>query len=89
MKKRLLAVLACAAVISSAGISVEDAATENRENARIGISIYDFEDDYMTLYRTELVRYLTEELGFCKEDILVEDAENDQEIQTEQIREFY
>ena len=88
MKKRLLAVLSCAAVISSAGISVEAAATENRENARIGISIYDFEDDYMTLYRTELVRYLTEELGFCEEDILVEDAENNQEIQTEQIRGF-
>lgn len=30
MKKRLLAVLSCAAVISSAGISVEAAATENR-----------------------------------------------------------
>ena len=52
------------------------------------ISIYDFEDDYMTLYRTELVRYLTEELGFCEENILVEDAENNQEVQTEQISDF-
>ncbi len=88
MKKRTLAVFACAAVISSTGISVEAAETENRENARIGISIYDFEDDYMTLYRTELVRYLIEELGFCEENILVEDAENNQEIQTEQISGF-
>lgn len=88
MKKRMLAVFVCAAVISSAEVSVEAAGTENRENARIGISIYDFEDDYMTLYRTELVRYLTEELGFCEENILVEDAENNQEVQTEQISDF-
>ena len=88
MKKRMLAVFVCAAVISSAEVSVEAAGTENRENARIGISIYDFEDDYMTLYRTELVRYLTEELGFCEENILVEDAENNQEVQTEQISEI-
>ena len=31
------------------------------ENTKIGISIYQFEDTFMTLYRTELVRYLTEE----------------------------
>lgn len=38
MKKRMLAVFVCAAVISSAEVSVEAAGTENRENARIGIS---------------------------------------------------
>ena len=29
------------------------------DNAKIGISIYQFTDNFMTLYRTELVRYLT------------------------------
>ena len=31
---------------------------------KVGISIYKFDDNFMTLYRTELVRYLTEDLGF-------------------------
>lgn len=44
------------------------------ENTKIGISIYQFEDTFMTLYRTELVRYLTEELGFKEENILIEDG---------------
>ncbi len=35
------------------------------ENAKIGISIYQFNDNFMTLYRKEFVRYLTEDLGFA------------------------
>ena len=31
---------------------------------KVGISIYKFDDNFMTLYRTELERYLTEDLGF-------------------------
>ena len=44
------------------------------ENTKIGISIYQFADNFMTLYRTELVRYLTEELGFKEENIVVQDG---------------
>lgn len=58
------------------------------ENTKIGISVYQFDDTFMTLYRTELVRYLTEELGFKEENILVEDGKNDQENQTDQIESF-
>ena len=58
------------------------------ENTKIGISIYQFEDTFMTLYRTELVRYLTEELGFDEKNIIVEDGKNDQEKQTDQIERF-
>ena len=58
------------------------------ENTKIGISIYQFEDTFMTLYRTELVRYLTEELGFKEENILIEDGKNDQDRQTEQVEGF-
>ena len=42
----------------------------------------------MTLYRTELVRYLTEELGFKEENIIVQDGKNDQAEQTNQINNF-
>lgn len=58
------------------------------ENTKIGISIYQFADNFMTLYRTELVRYLTEELGFKEENIIVQDGKNDQAEQTNQINNF-
>mgnify|MGYP002550247675 CR=1 FL=1 len=58
------------------------------ENTKIGISIYQFADNFMTLYRTELVRYLTEDLGFKEENIIVQDGKNDQAEQTNQINNF-
>ncbi len=69
-----------AEVIDMEGVDVE--------NTKIGISIYQFADNFMTLYRTELVRYLTEELGFKKENIIVQDGKNDQAEQTNQINNF-
>ena len=69
-----------AAAIDMEGVDVE--------NATIGISIYQFSDNFMTLYRTELVRYLTEELGFKEENITVQDGKNDQAEQTNQINNF-
>lgn len=58
------------------------------ENTKIGISIYQFTDNFMTLYRTELVRYLTEDLGFNEANITVQDGKNDQAEQTNQINNF-
>lgn len=58
------------------------------ENTKIGISIYQFADNFMTLYRTELVRYLTEDLGFNADNIVVQDGKNDQAEQTNQINNF-
>lgn len=69
-----------AAAIDMEGVDVE--------NTKIGISIYQFADNFMTLYRTELVRYLTEELGFKEENIIVQDGKNDQAEQTNQINNF-
>lgn len=69
-----------AAVIDLEGVDVE--------NTKIGISIYQFADNFMTLYRTELVRYLTEDLGFNPDNIVVQDGKNDQAEQTNQINNF-
>lgn len=55
---------------------------------KVGISIYKFDDNFMTLYRTELERYLVEELGFAKENITVQDGKGDQAEQTNQIQNF-
>ena len=65
------------AVIDMTGVDVE--------NTKIGISIYQFADNFMTLYRTELERYLTEDLGFNKDNIIIQDGKNDQAEQTNQI----
>ena len=48
------------------------AGTADVADKKVGISIYKFDDNFMTLYRTELERYLTEELGFKKENIPAE-----------------
>ena len=58
------------------------------DNAKIGISIYQFTDNIMTLYRTELGRYLTEDLGFNPDNVIVQDGKNDQAEQTNQINNF-
>lgn len=104
MKRKILAAVFWAVAATSAftgaelvqaAEKAEEAAVQkpdmegiDTENTKIGISIYQFDDTFMTLYRTELVRYLTEELGFDEKNILVEDGKNNQEKQTNQIEDF-
>ena len=66
----------------------EAAATGDLADKKVGISIYKFDDNFMTLYRTELVRYLTEDLGFKAENVVVQDGKGDQAEQTNQIQNF-
>ena len=67
---------------------VKKAAGGDFSDKKVGISIYKFDDNFMTLYRTELERYLTEELGFKKENITIQDGKGDQAEQTNQIQNF-
>lgn len=67
---------------------VKEAAGGDFSDRKVGISIYKFDDNFMTLYRTELERYLTEELGFKKENITIQDGKGDQAEQTNQIQNF-
>lgn len=71
---------AASVAASAAGVDLKD--------AKVGISIYQFSDNFMTLYRTELVRYMVDELGFSEENITVQDGKNDQAEQTNQINNF-
>ena len=66
------------------------AATTGKDNKdlKVGISIYKFDDNFMTLYRQELVRYMTEDLGFTEANITVQDGKGDQAEQTNQIQNF-
>lgn len=65
-----------------------EATGKDLKDVKVGISIYKFDDNFMTLYRTELVRYMTEDLGFSKENITVQDGKGDQAEQTNQIQNF-
>lgn len=55
---------------------------------KVGISIYQFADNFMTLYREELKKYLVEEIGVKEENISIMDGKNDQGEQMNQIRNF-
>ena len=79
--KRLLAIVL--AVVMALGM-VSMAAAEEKP-LKVGVCIYRFDDDFMTLYRTELEKYLTETYGA---EVTVVDGKNDQTEQTNQINSF-
>ena len=53
----------------------------------VGVCIYQFADNFMTLFRTELENYLIEK-GFSKDNIKIQDGNNDQGTQSGQIDAF-
>ena len=80
--KKIIALVMALLVVALCGVaSAEDA-------PKIGITIYQFADNFMTLYREELVRYLTEDCGIPSENITIVDGKNDQAEQTNQIDGF-
>lgn len=82
------AAAASEAATTAATTAAEAAGTTDVADKKVGISIYKFDDNFMTLYRTELVRYLTEDLGFKAENVVVQDGRGDQAEQTNQIQNF-
>lgn len=63
------------------------AVTKDPKDVKVGISIYKFDDNFMTLYRQELVKYL-ESRGIPSANITVQDGKGDQAEQTNQIKNF-
>ena len=80
--KKILAILMALMIVATCGVACAE------EAPKIGIAIYQFADNFMTLYREELVRYLTEDCGIPAENITVMDGKNDQAEQTNQIDAF-
>lgn len=74
--------------VESTAAAVAEAVGGDMSDKKVGISIYKFDDNFMTLYRTELERYMVEELGFKKENITIQDGKGDQAEQTNQIQNF-
>lgn len=104
MKKKLLSVLLCVAMVASLAIgcgskeeaadapAADNAATEEVADAKtykVGVSIYQFDDNFMTLYRNELESYLKSlETDTVKYDITIVDGKNDMATQSDQIQTF-
>lgn len=82
------ATTAAAEAATTAAAAAAAAGSADVADKKVGISIYKFDDNFMTLYRTELVRYLTEDLGFKAENVVVQDGKGDQAEQTNQIQNF-
>ena len=72
----------------AAETAAQAAGTADVADKKVGISIYKFDDNFMTLYRQELQRYLTEDLGFKPENVVIQDGKGDQAEQTNQINNF-
>ncbi len=66
------------------------AATTEAKVVKVGITIYKFDDNFMTLYREELERYFREDLSNDQVtyEVTVTDGKNDQAEQTNQIQTF-
>ena len=64
-----------------------EAASGDLADKKVGVCIYQFSDNFMTLFRNELQTYL-EGQGFKAENITIVDGANDQATQTNQIQNF-
>ena len=73
-----------------AGYAAAEAVGGDLADKKVGVCIYQFSDNFMTLFRLfrgELERYLIEQ-GFAKENITIVDGANDQATQSGQIDNF-
>ena len=73
-----------AASTASSIAASSTAASAAAGSANIGVCIYQFADNFMTLYRTDLEEYL-KDMGYS---VTIMDGKNDQNTQTEQINTF-
>ena len=65
------------------------AETSGQKTVKVGVSIYTFDDAFMTLYRNELAKYFaTKSNDQVKYDVQIQDAKNDQAEQSNQIDTF-
>ena len=84
------AMTACGGSASSTAASTASSAAASSTaasaagSANIGVCIYQFADNFMTLYRTDLEEYL-KDMGYA---VTIMDGKNDQNTQTEQINTF-
>lgn len=83
--KKILAILLVAMLAMSACV----VASAEAKTYKVGVSIYQFTDNFMTLYRNEIENYFkTLETDDVKYEITMADGKNDMAEQTNQVRNF-
>ncbi|RKM60946.1 galactose ABC transporter substrate-binding protein [Butyrivibrio sp. XB500-5] len=65
----------------------EDVIASDLSQVKIGVCIYRFSDNYMTLFRRELESYLLDQ-GFAKENIVILDSADSEIVQDRHVRSF-
>ena len=93
MKKTLALILALVMVFALAACGQQAAAPAaapaEAKTYKVGVAIYQFDDNFMTLYRNELQDYFkTLETDTVKYDVTVVDGKNDMAEQNNQIDNF-
>lgn len=87
MKKRILVLLAVLLSFSMFGCTEKETVKE----VNIGVAIYQFDDNFMTLYRQDIQAYfdaLNEKDANVQYKVTIVDGANDVNTQTEQVRNF-
>ncbi len=87
MKKALSIIAAASMALSMMAVPAMAEEAVDLSQAKVGVCIYQFADNFMSLYRAELENYLVEQ-GFSAENIQIQDGANDQATQTGQIDAF-
>ena len=87
MKKALSVIVAASMALSMLAVPAMAEEAVDLSSAKVGVCIYQFADNFMSLYRAELEKYLVEQ-GFSAENIQIQDGANDQATQTGQIDAF-
>ncbi|MBR2661770.1 MAG: galactose ABC transporter substrate-binding protein [Clostridia bacterium] len=84
MKKTLAILLAAILMLGCMSFASAEAKTY-----KVGVSIYQFDDNFMTLYRNEILDYFkTLETDEVKYDVTLVDGKNDMAEQTNQVNNF-
>ena len=88
MKKLLSLLLAILCVFMLAGCN--NGGEEGSDTVKIGVTIYQFDDNFMTLYRNDIKAYFNDlnAQGGTQYDVQIVDAANDMATQTEQVNTF-
>lgn len=89
MNKRILAGLLAALMLIGLVAGCAKTGDDGAKTYNVGVSIYQFDDNFMTLYRNEIEAYFkTLETDQVKYKVTIQDAKNDMATQTNQIDTF-
>ena len=89
MKKLLSVLLAVFMVFALVGCGAKEE-TETADTVKIGVCIYQFDDNFMTLYRNDIQAYFDalNAKGGTQYEVTIVDGANDAATQTEQVNTF-